>query len=241
MAILKPLFTLLLTGLLLNCFAQQKMPLRPDASSIVVDSTGHQYTYEEWLKLVYGGLYQIKLKSRNDSTFLLTRLTMDEIIARSARLPKPKESNFFTTGGYITSFSDRDINGNKIDLDKLKGKTIVLNFFFIGCKPCREEMPALNMLVDYYKDNKDVVFIAVALDSKSDLKKFLKTTPFAYPIIADGRSIAQNYNINLYPTNVVINKDGVILFHSSGGSSANISWIAKIVRASALTPASGTN
>lgn len=233
---------LIATLLSLQVAAQQRpMPPRPDASSKVFDSTGHQYAYEEWLKLVYGGLYTLKIKSAADSSFLLRPMTMDEVIARAKTFPKPKESPSFITGGGIPSFSDRDLEGNKINLENLKGKTIVLNFFFIGCRPCREEMPALNMLVDYYKDNKDVAFIAIALDSKSDLRKFLKSTPFKYAIIPDGRNIAQNNNVTLYPTSVVVNKDGVVLFHSSRGGSANFAWLAKVVNLSASAPSPATN
>ncbi len=50
---------------------------------------------------------------------------------------------------------------------------MVLNFWFIGCAPCRVEMPGLNQLVSEFK-GKDVVFIAFATDAAEDLQTFLK-------------------------------------------------------------------
>ena len=55
-------------------------------------------------------------------------------------------------------FSVKDIQGNKKSLNSLKGKIIILNFWFIECKPCVREMPELNNLVKKYK-NDNVEFI----------------------------------------------------------------------------------
>ena len=43
------------------------------------------------------------------------------------------------------------ITGQKFQLKRMKGKVIVLNFWFTHCIPCIEELPALNKLVKAYK------------------------------------------------------------------------------------------
>ena len=48
-------------------------------------------------------------------------------------------------------FSVTDLLGNAYSIDKLKGKLIVINFWFVECKPCIMEMPDLNKLVEKYK------------------------------------------------------------------------------------------
>src|SRR3569833_1260720 len=124
------------------------------------------------------------------------------------RLPKPRESAFFKTGEKITTFKTKDINGNKIDLKALEGKIVVLNFWFIGCAPCRMEIPDLNKLVDSFKTNDKIVFIAVALDDKTSLKGFLEKTPFNYDIVDGGRFITDKYGVRSYPTHVIIDTKG---------------------------------
>ena len=125
------------------------------------------------------------------------------------------------------------MHGTKYQLKQLIGKVVVLNFWFINCPPCRQEIPDLNDMVDSYKDNKDVVFIAIALDQRYDLEQFLKTSPYHYNIIDNGRYIASQYGVTLYPTHVVIDRTGKVLFHTSGLSGGTIPWLKKSI-ASAL-------
>ncbi|MBK8086975.1 MAG: TlpA family protein disulfide reductase [Chitinophagaceae bacterium] len=91
------------------------------------------------------------------------------------------------------------MEGRKYSLNDLKGKVVVINFWFINCAPCKAEIPQLNKLVKEFNQD-EVVFIAVALDSYSELKDFLKTTPFDYHIIDDGRYFAQGNGVKSYPT-----------------------------------------
>ena len=109
------------------------------------------------------------------------------------------------------------LNGKKISSKEYKGKIIVLNFWFTGCGPCKQEIPDLNELVKMYK-NKDVVFLACALDDdKQLLKKYLKLNPFSYDIIPDARKIVEMYKVSAFPTHIIVNKDGIIITRIAGG------------------------
>ena len=107
------------------------------------------------------------------------------------------------------AFSVTDINGKTYSTANLKGKIVVLNFWFIGCKPCRKEMPQLNALVED-KKNKEVLFIGLALDKKESLEGFLRDNNFLYTIIPDAKDIASLFQVTAYPTHVVIDKQGVV-------------------------------
>jgi peroxiredoxin len=128
------------------------------------------------------------------------------------------------------SFKTRDINGNKIDLKALEGKIVVLNFWFVNCSPCRMEIPDLNKMVDSFKTNNKIVFIAIALDDRSILKSFLEKTPFNYNIIDGGKFIADKYGIRSYPTHVVIDTEGKVYFHTSGLSTNTVYWLSKTIK-----------
>ena len=58
------------------------------------------------------------------------------------------------------TFIEHTMDGTKVDLEKLRGKVVVLNLWFINCPNCVEEIKLLNKLVDDYRDNKDVIFLA---------------------------------------------------------------------------------
>ncbi|MDB5148141.1 MAG: TlpA family protein disulfide reductase [Mucilaginibacter sp.] len=229
-----------------------------DNHSVVKDSTGKQYTFKEWNDLMGTRQYVLWPENMEDAStaFILKKkdkrqmeyinhgatptagapvnapkqLSPEE--ARDqyiASLPKPVESAYFTTGEAMEPFSTHDINGNRIKLKELRGKVIVLNFWFIGCPACMQEIPELNKLVDDYKDNTNVVFLAVALDDRYDLKKFLKQTEFKYDIIDDGRYIAAGYKIGLYPTSVILDKEGKVAFHTVGFALNSPYWMRKTI------------
>lgn len=144
-------------------------------------------------------------------------------------IPKPGESNFFKTGKSFSHFKTTDINGNKIDTKRLAGKIIVLNFWFIDCRPCIMEMPELNKLADSYRSDSSIVFIAIALDKKYELEQFLKNKSFGYTIIDNGRFLTGQYRINSFPTNVVVGQDGKVYFHSTGLSIGTVHWLRKSI------------
>jgi peroxiredoxin len=114
-------------------------------------------------------------------------------------------------------FDIETLEGKKLGLSGLRGKVVVLNFWFIGCAPCRVEMPSLNILTEEFKD-KDVVFIAFALDGAEALKDFLREKEFDYQIVPDASKISTLYGVKVYPTHFIINKEGQIEFMLTGGS-----------------------
>ncbi len=143
--------------------------------------------------------------------------------------PKPVVSEYFKTGEKTKLFSARDINGYKLSLKELRGKVVVLNFWFIGCPACMQEIPDLNEVAAKYKDNPNVVFIAIALDFKSDLKKFLVSKPFNYHIVEQGDYYARIYGISLYPTNVILDKQGNVALHWVGDAPSAPYWMTKTI------------
>ena len=116
-------------------------------------------------------------------------------------------------GKSIPQIEFQDINGKSYTSQGLLGKVVVLNFWFTSCPPCVKEMPELNQLVDKYKRNKDVVFIAFATDSKTRIDKFLTKRQFDYQIVSDAQPIAEgDFNVLYYPSHFIIDKKGVIRY-----------------------------
>lgn len=110
------------------------------------------------------------------------------------------------------AFDLTSLDGKKFELASLRGKVVVLNFWFTGCPPCITEMPKLNELVEKFQDQ-DVVFIAPTWDTEDILRAFLKDTPFKYNVVANaGNLILGSYrngsgNVAM-PTHIIIDKEG---------------------------------
>lgn len=113
-------------------------------------------------------------------------------------------------------FSGRLIGGQEIRLADLKGKVVVLNFWATWCGPCRREIPELNLLVNEFSENEDVVFLAITDEDRQVVDKFLKNTSFDYQIIVNGKEIRKKYRVNAFPTHFVVSPDGKIVLKQVG-------------------------
>src|ERR687893_223477 len=91
---------------------------------------------------------------------LTASVTVFSQAAKPAASPESKSA--------APAFSLTSMDGKKFELASLRGKVVVINFWFTGCPPCIEEMPKLNELVEKFKD-KDVVFIAPTWDNEATL------------------------------------------------------------------------
>jgi len=110
------------------------------------------------------------------------------------------------------------MEGNLIELSKLKGRVVVLNFWAIGCNPCVREIPELNKLVELYSGKK-ITFISLADDKSLSLKKFFKKHSFKYLTIADSERIMnETFKLmSIYPYTIIIDKEGKINKMRIGG------------------------
>jgi thiol-disulfide isomerase/thioredoxin len=227
------LLLVLLVFLTLNATAQQPVQVcyTFNESSVVKDSTGKQIAFAVWQKLLQSGKYTIMPPQNEsfDADFVLYDRSAAEKVRLMESSPMPRETSNFKTGSRMPNFKFTDLQGNKFNLKNLAGKVIVLNFWFINCGPCRKEIPDLNKLVLKYKDNQDVIFLGIGLDSRSEIKDFLKKYPFLYNITEDGRYLAQSYGIESYPTHVVIDRSAKVLFHTNGLANNTVYWIEKSI------------
>lgn len=114
------------------------------------------------------------------------------------------------------AFTATSLRGKLFDSAALRGKVVVLNFWFIGCMPCRVEMPGLNRLVSDFS-GKDVVFLAPTFDGANEVGAFLKEKRFLYQIIP-AEKISLLFQVSTYPTHIIINKEGQIYAVLTGGS-----------------------
>ena len=119
-------------------------------------------------------------------------------------------------------FVAMDINGKRVSLSGLIGKVVVLNFWFTTCKPCIAEMPNLNELKNKYEN--DVVFLGITFSTQKEVDVFLKKIPFQYDIIPDAKEVCSKWDINAFPTNVIIDRQGIVTFVNVGYDK-NVGWL----------------
>ena len=114
-------------------------------------------------------------------------------------------------GTQFLKFSFKDLNGNLVSNESMKGKIIVIKCWYIHCTPCIKEFPQVNKLVQEYKDRKDILFISLAEDAPEKLKAFLAKRPLAYSVIPNMKVyMNEALQLNSFPTHFILNKEGII-------------------------------
>src|SRR3990172_2254282 len=112
-------------------------------------------------------------------------------------------------------FEARDLAGSAIRLSELKGRVVVLNFWGIWCKSCRQEIPHLSALDREWRERGLVVLGADYGDAPEDLAPFVKELEMSYPVLVDD-GLADEYDVLVYPTSVVIDRKGLTRLRVEG-------------------------
>ena len=131
-----------------------------------------------------------------------------------------KDTTTFTkVGDKVPQFTCKTIDGKTIELSKLKGKIIMINFFATWCSPCNLELPVLQKDIwDKYKNNPNFVLIILGREhSEKEVQDFVTNKGFTMPFAPDPkREIFKLFASQSIPRNVIIGKDGKIIFQSMG-------------------------
>lgn len=114
-------------------------------------------------------------------------------------------------GKQIPSLDFVTMKGKKYNDSNLRGKVLVLNFWFKSCAPCVAKMPSLNKLYGEFK-NENVVFIGFATDNEQALvPSYLNSGRFLFDIVPNSRKIAGEFNFTGYPTTYIVDQKGKIV------------------------------
>lgn len=113
----------------------------------------------------------------------------------------------------LPAFALKDLQGNLISTENLKGKIVHINFWSTACKPCIAEFAEMNQLkakYDAQKTAQEVVFLAIAPENEATIEKVLTKFPLNYTVIPNAGAYLKELEIDGYPTNFFVNKEGII-------------------------------
>ncbi|WP_395743319.1 TlpA family protein disulfide reductase [Prosthecobacter sp.] len=107
------------------------------------------------------------------------------------------------------------VDGREVDVSKLQGKVILIDFWATWCGPCVEELPAvLKLYKELHAQGFEV--IGVSLDGdKAELEAFVKEKGVEWPQYFDGKGTENElfvrFNLESIPTMWLLNKKGVVV------------------------------
>lgn len=125
-------------------------------------------------------------------------------------------------------FRLRNMQGEFVSLDDMRGKIVVLDFWATWCGPCIVSFPGMQMAVNKYENDPDVEFLFIDTWQNEEnyeelVTNFIAENQYTFHVLYDEMVDRDNATVTAYgvrgiPTKVFIDKDGYIRFQSAGGS-----------------------
>lgn len=120
-------------------------------------------------------------------------------------------------GSPAPDFTVRTLDGERVSLSDLKGKTVVLNMWATWCGYCRIEMPEMEDAHQKYQDQGVVILALNVQESYSRVKQFIEEEGFTFSVWLDSDgSVAKAYRVSGLPTTFFIDGDGVLQHRQLG-------------------------
>jgi thiol-disulfide isomerase/thioredoxin len=125
-----------------------------------------------------------------------------------------------------------DLSGRNVDLEALRGKVVLVDFWASWCGPCKQEMPVLEALHQKYADE-GLVIVGVNIDtSAKKMNSFLKGSPVSFRIVHDPKiEIPQRYEPSTMPSSYFIGRDGKLKHVHEGFRKKDAAAIEKQIQA----------
>ncbi len=192
---------------------------------VAIRSSGSEFDGVEWIKSSFTGLMRdravallfvkyyskingVENKISNALQFVKNEDCYDAILEVFSNIKK---------GTPVYNFTLKNIDGKEIRLDDLRGKLVVMDFWFTGCAGCKTLAPHMKTIIDSLKTDSSIVFASVSIDKdievwKSSVKGLEYTSEGNLDLYTNGNGsddpLIQYFKISYYPRIVIIDKKG---------------------------------
>ena len=166
----------------------------------------------------YEELKLVSFDPKVDESKLTLKSIPDDMVQRDYVPHKAPEP--LSMGTPAPNWSLPTLAGDTMRLADLKGKVVLVDFFYKSCAPCCAALPILQSLHEKYKD-RDVVVVGIdPYDDpvKDEMATFLSNRGITYTVLFSDHELSKAYRVHAFPTLFILDRDGKIVNTHTGFS-----------------------
>jgi cytochrome c biogenesis protein CcmG/thiol:disulfide interchange protein DsbE len=132
-------------------------------------------------------------------------------VARSIPPPGATEPPLLARGQPAPPIVGTTLDGQGFDLESLRGRPVIVNFWGPSCVPCRDEFPLLlDKLQEHAPDGLAVVGVLM-LDAPAPALDFIRQYGATWPTVDDpGGALRTAYRVAARPQSYFVDRDGIL-------------------------------
>lgn len=116
-----------------------------------------------------------------------------------------------TVGMAAPDFTLPDLGGKNQKLSDYRGKVVFLNFWATWCKPCKDEMPAMQASYDKLRDQGLVVLAVNELEDTEKVIEHVRKHGHTFPVVMDHDNVVANrYGVVGLPASFIVDRQGIV-------------------------------
>lgn len=115
-------------------------------------------------------------------------------------------------GDPAPDFDLPSLEGPRVALRDLRGEVALVNFWATWCKPCEDEMPAMQRLYETLSPE-GFELVAISVDeSRDDVEAFRERLGVGFPILLDpDQTVSRRYQTTGFPESLLVDRQGRII------------------------------
>jgi peroxiredoxin len=120
------------------------------------------------------------------------------------------------------AFSLRNLDGETVSLESLKGKVVVIDFWATWCGPCVRSFPGMQRAQNDHKEQGDVAFLFVntwerVADKEKNARDFISGNNYTFNVLMDkDNDVVGQFGVEGIPAKFILDGNGRIRFSSTG-------------------------
>ena len=142
------------------------------------------------------------------------------VVTASLREGAAPSDTKYAVGSVMYDFTYRTVTGQTVTLsDLLKDKKMVLiNFWFVNCDWCKVEFPEMEELFKQYAATASVISVN-PIDGETEVRNYAAEMGLTFHVVREagqGVNLAAKFGVSSYPSNFVVDSEGVIVWGLDG-------------------------